>query len=385
MARFRDWSWLIPNCLLLFLSLFLLVKFIFILFFSTAYEPQFMFECTPCYLLSGVTNTQLLVLALVVMGSDLYLHLQASRRELLLSFIPTALLLSGIGTSIMTNPMGLSYIFHYILFGCLLSVVLIDYNYVLAGKPYPTGLRRKERSRRKVPATYGTPILSKKSDNPSQDIIQVPPASIGEFQAVSDAFLQRMEMLLENLEKKTERLEAIGTAIENGQQHLASQEKMFSDRILYNLETLEKIPPHTAHREHNAVAEYNKVESKGIQHPLIDHQTNDFVVIVKRGRIKELSSAFAELLGYQPRELLENNFFMLVSPRALEDARRFYIDRLKGTSLNSFRTSLLKKDQLELLVSLTVTPTIHNGETAEFIHIVVIQNDAVSAVPMSSN
>jgi len=318
------------------------------------------------------------------MVSNLFLHLQSGRRQLLLSFLPTALTLSGIGTSIMTNQIDLTYIPQYSIFGCLLLVVLIDYNLVLTGKNVPMGLGGKEQRKRKVPGVYGAPLVAKKSGVSPQDVMRVLPATSGEFQAVSDAFFLRMEAVLENLERKTQRLEALGHTIEDAQQHLFNQEKIFTDRILYNLETLEKIPPHAVRHERGVVAETKRDENKKIQHPFIDHQTNDFVVIVKRGRIKELSSAFAELLGYQPGELLESNFFMLVSPRNLEDARKFYDDRLKGATLNSFRTSLLKKNQQELLVSITVTPTIHNGETAKFLRIIVIQYDSFSAIPISN-
>jgi PAS domain S-box-containing protein len=385
MKNLRKQSWLFSNCLFIFFSLYLFVKFIFIFFFSASYDPKFMFDFTPCYLLSGVNNLQLLVLTLVVMVSDLFLHLQSARRQLLLSFIPTAIMLSGIGISIMTNQMDLAFAYHYAIFGCLLLVVLIDYNYVLTWEDYPTGLRKKEQRRRSVPEVSNTPLLSKKPRASPKDGLYVLPPTVREVQAVQDAFLQRMEAVLENLERKTEHLETLGQTIEEAQQQLFNQEKMFTDRILYNLETLEKIPAHGTRHEPSAVGEAKRDEHKKMQHLCIEDQANDFVVIVKRGRIKELSSAFAELLGYQPSELLENNFFALVSLRTLEDARRFYVDRLKGGSLNSFRTSLLNKEQQEVIVSVTVTPTIHEGETAEFLHIVVIQDDSVSTIPITSN
>jgi len=385
MKKLRNQSWLFPNCLFIFFSLYLFVKFIFIFFFSAAYEPRFMFEFTPCYLLSGVSNLQLLVLTLVVMVSDLYFHLQSGRRHLLLSFIPTAIMLSGIGTSIMTNQVDLTYIYHYAIFGCLLLVVLIDYNYVLSGEKYPVGLRKKEKSKSKAIESYGTPFLSKKSVVSSQDLTHVLPVSTSELREVTDGFLQKMEAVLETLERKTERIEALGHSIEEGQKNLIAHEKLFSDRILYNLETLEKIPSHDTNLERSVSAENKRYDNKKMQHPFIVDQTNDFVVIVKRGIIKEISSSFAEFLGYRPCELLEKNFFMFVSPRTLEDSRKFFVDRLKGASLNSFRTFLLGKEQQELLVNITVTPTIYNGDTAEFLYIFIILDNSLSAIPMSND
>jgi len=385
MTKLRNQAWLFSNCLFIFFSLYLFVKFIFILFFSAAYEPRFMFEFTPCYLLTGVTNIQLLVLTLVVMVSDLYLHLQSGRRRLLFSFIPTAIMLSGIGTSIMTNQMDLTYAYHYAIFGSLLLVVLIDYNYVLSGEKYPTGLRKKEQSKSKAIESYGTHFLSKKYDVSYQDLTHVLPATTSELKELTDGFLQKMEAVLERLERKTERIEALEHIIEDGQKNRIDHEKLFTDRILYNLETLEKIPPHDINLERSVSAENKRNDNKKMQHPSIVNQTNDFVVIVKRGRIKEISSSFAELLGYRQSELLEKNFFMFVSPRTLEDARKFYVDRLKGASLNSFRTSLLSRGQQELLVNITVTPTIYNGDTAEFLHIFIIQDNSLSMIPMSND
>jgi PAS domain S-box-containing protein len=380
MKNLRNQSWLFSNCLFIFLSLYLFMKFIFIFFFSAAYEPKFVFEFTPCYLLSGVSNLQLLVLTLVVMVSDLYLHLQSGRRRLLLSFIPTAIMLSGIGTSIMTNQMDLTYVYHYAIFVCLLLVVIIDYNYVLSGEKYPIGLRKKEPSRSKTIKSYGTPFLSKKYDVSYQGLTHVLPTTTSELKEVTDAFLQRMEVVLESLERKTQRIEALEHTIEDGQRNFNNHEKLFTDRILYNLETLEKIHSRSTNIEGSHSGENKRDDDKKIQHPSIDDQTNDFIVIVKRGRIKEISSSFAEFLGYHPGELLEKNFFMFVSPRTLEDSRKFYVDRLKGASLNSFQTSLLSKGQQELLVNITVTPTIYNGDTAEFLHIVVMQENSLSTI-----
>jgi PAS domain S-box-containing protein len=385
MKRLRNQSWLFPNCLFIFFSLYLFVKFIFILFFSAAYEPKVIFEFTPCYLLAGVNNIQLLVLTLVVMVSDLYLHLQSGRRQLLLSFIPTAIMLSGIGTSIMTNQMDLTYAYHYVIFGCLLLVVLIDYNFVLSGEKYPTRLRKKEQRKSKAIESYGTPFLSKKYDVSYQDLTHVLPATTSEFKEVTDGFLQKMEAVLESLERKTQRIEALDHTIEDGQRNFINHEKLFTDRILYNLETLEKIHSRSTNIERSVSAENKIYDNKKIQHPSIDDQTNDFVVIVKRGIIKEISSSFAEFLGYRPTELLEKNFFMFVSPRTLEDSRKFYVERLKGTSLNSFRTSLLSKGQQELLVNVTVTPTTHNGDTAEFLHIVVIPDNSLSTIQITND
>ena len=144
MNKFSRHSWLFPCCFFIFLSIVLTVKFIFIFFFGTAYEPEFIFDLTPLNLLSGLSNVQLLALSLTVMVLDMYLHLWSSKRNLLLSFLPTSLMLSGVGFTMMFSPIDLSYVFHYILFGLLLLVVLIDYQYVLKGVKTPAMLVKKK-------------------------------------------------------------------------------------------------------------------------------------------------------------------------------------------------------------------------------------------------
>ena len=124
----------------------------FIFFFRAAFEPKFIFELTPFYLLSGLSNVQLGLLSLMVILADMYLHLRSGKRNLLLSFLPTSVMLSSLGFTIMFSPMDIAYVYHYSLFGCLLLVVLIDYQYVLTGVETPTIIRKKEPVRNK---SYG--------------------------------------------------------------------------------------------------------------------------------------------------------------------------------------------------------------------------------------
>ena len=53
--------WYFPLCFFVFLVLFMFVKFIFIFFFRAGFEPRFMFDLTPYYLLTGVNNLHLLL------------------------------------------------------------------------------------------------------------------------------------------------------------------------------------------------------------------------------------------------------------------------------------------------------------------------------------
>lgn len=126
-----DIIWNIPFYFFVFLGLFISIKFIFIFFFRAAFEPQFIFDLTPFYVLSGVNSLQLLFLSLIVVGYDTYLHMQPTRKNILRSFIPTALMLCGLGLGITTKEISFSYLANYLLFGLLLFIIIVDHRRTL--------------------------------------------------------------------------------------------------------------------------------------------------------------------------------------------------------------------------------------------------------------
>ena len=134
----------IPLCFFIFLFLFIFLKFIFIFFFRAAFEPTVIFDLTPFYVLSGVTNLQLLFLSLVIVFYDTYLHIRATRKNLLYSFIPTSIMLSGLGLGIVTRGISTDIISYAVLFGLLLLVVLIDHRRTLL---HPETLATREKAK----------------------------------------------------------------------------------------------------------------------------------------------------------------------------------------------------------------------------------------------
>jgi PAS domain S-box-containing protein len=374
MKKLRSNSWLFPNCLFIFFSIYLLVKCVFIFFFRASYEPKFIFELTPFYLLSGVSNVQLVVLSLLVMLSDMYLHLRSGKRSLLFSFLPTSVMLSSVGFTIMFSPMDISYVIHYALFGCLLLVVLIDYQYVLKGVETPTMLRKKEpvamEITEKEPVAIRTKSLFVKNVKLSQQpVVPLVADSIAELKKVSDTILQKMQVMLEDLERKTIRIEKLENEFEEQRKNLVYSEKMFTDRDISSLESKEKIHFDEKNLEGNIPAEDKIILKEKIENHLIIDERNGIVAVVQRGIFKEISNSFADFLGYERTELLQKNFFVFIAPHGFEDARKYYLNRLKGVTANSFRTVLLTKAQTELLVEITVTPTIYKGDQAEFLSV----------------
>jgi PAS domain S-box-containing protein len=379
MKKLTSRSWLFPCCLFIFFSIYLLVKFVFIFFFRAAFEPKVIFELTPFYLLSGLSNVQLGLLSLMVILADMYLHLRSGKRNLLFSFLPTSVMLSSLGFTIMFSPMDIAYVYHYSLFGCLLIVVLIDYQYVLKGVETPTMLRKKEpvamKIMQKEPAAVRVKSLFVKNAKYNQHS-QVPlaPAITFELKEVTDTILQKMQTLLEDLERKSIRIEKLENDIEERRRNLENKEKMFTNRVIPSFESKEKIQVDEKNLVRNIPADDKIFMKEKMEDFLIIDDSNEYVAVVQRGIFKQISNSFADFLGYESTELLQKSFFVFIAPHGFEDARKYYLNRLKGVTSNSFRTVLLTKAHTELLVEITVAPTIYNGDSAEFLSVKEVKN-----------
>jgi PAS domain S-box-containing protein len=363
--------WLFTHSFFIFLSVYLIVKFICIFFLSAGYEPAFIFQLTPFYLLSGLSNVQLLALSLLLMVFDLSLHLWASKRHLLLSFLPTSLMIVGVGYTMMFSPLDRSYVFHYILFGCLMLVVLIDYQYLLKGvAPLAISLKKKSKKIRMMeeePSSRRTKSLFIKNVQVSQQPLSPLLAdSIVELKKVSDTILQKMQIISQDLDRKTLRIEQLEDKFEE-QKHILSNQKPIIELGSSSIKSKEK--DHISQKPSitSISTEEQIILKEKIKNHLIIDERNDTVAVIQRGVFKEISNSCAGFLGYKRTELLEKNFFVFIAPRGFEDARRYYLNRLKGITTNSFRTIVRTKAQNELNVEITVTPTIYKGDSAEFL------------------
>jgi PAS domain S-box-containing protein len=312
---------------------------------------------------------------------DMYLHLRSGKRQLLLSFLPTIAMTSSIGFSIMVSPMDLSYIIHFLLFGCLLLIVLIDYQYVLKGIEAPMVTRKK------VPISVSVfenePAIQRKSHLRAKNahLIRQPPLpntmeSTLELKKISDALLQKMQVMLIDLENNNVRIKKLEHDLDERQKNLDLHEKKFADQAISYLESLEKIP----FNEKTVVKTLPMKEKIYVNEPIQNHlvidEKNEIVAVVQRGIFKEVSNSFVDFLGYDRIELLQKNFFVFIAPQGFENARKYYLNRLKGVISNSFKTVLLSKTHRELFVEITVTPTIYNGDSAEFLSVSKVGSDS---------
>jgi PAS domain S-box-containing protein len=281
----------------------------------------------------------------------------------------------------MFNPMGLSYVFHYILFGCLLLVVLIDYQYVLKGVDAPRLFKKKETVAMKInepePSVSGAPSFFTKKVKPSQQ----PPRplqseNVADFQRISDAMVQKMQNVVNDLERKTERIERLENLLSQQKKHPTSIENIFPNKNAPSLDRSETVVPNEKNVVQNISTEEKIILKERIENHLIIDEMDHIVAVIQRGIFRDISNSFADFLGYERTELLQKNFFVFIAPRGFDDARKYYLNRLKGITTNSFRTVLLTKAQTELPVEITVAPTVYKGDSAEFLSITVIKDQS---------
>ncbi|HHH80156.1 MAG TPA: DUF4332 domain-containing protein [Thermoplasmatales archaeon] len=136
-------SWMFSFIFFVFLSSFVAAKAVFILFFQASFDPPFILQLTPLYLLPAVNNLQLFLFSLIVVVFDAYLHIKDTRRNLLYSLIPTLIMLSGVSSVIIMNEFSVEYTVHYLLFLFLLVILVVDHRRTLPAikekvKPMPS-------------------------------------------------------------------------------------------------------------------------------------------------------------------------------------------------------------------------------------------------------
>ena len=165
MAQHNIVIWNIPFYFFIFLGFFLTLKFVFIFFFRAAFEPRFIFELTPFYFLSGMNNLQLIFLSLIVVASDMYFHINLTKKNLYRSFIPTSCMLTGLGLGITTKAISINNLPQYLIFGLLLFILIIDHRRTLIfPETLPQeGLTKPQSFLQKIPL----PFLARSKPQPS--------------------------------------------------------------------------------------------------------------------------------------------------------------------------------------------------------------------------
>jgi PAS domain S-box-containing protein len=360
--------WLFPVGLFIFLSLFTVTKFIFIFFFSTAFEPLVLFDLTPLSFIPGLGSLQLLTLTMSVLLVDTFLHAKATRRSLMLSYLPTGFLCSGAGLTILVAPASSAYILHYVLFGCLLVVMIADQKHLLTLPDVEPELPRKHsfevEREGQLAAPARRPSRPETQTPVSMASPQVDGVMVDAFRASSELMVKNMEALNEFLNQRTQRMMEAEARLDERRDSLIKQQEALIDRLVsYNMkENRQSLPP-PLQREHPA--ELPRVEKNDFLETTVSDL--DWMVIVQRGIVKETSKSLLDSLGYSAAELLNTRFVSLLTPWGRDEARRHWHGNLTGDRATSYRTVLLTKDGREIPVTVSVKPTLYHGAYADFL------------------
>jgi PAS domain S-box-containing protein len=390
--------WNVPYFFFVFLSIFTMMKFIFIFFFRTAYEPPFLFELTPLHLLSGFDSAQLLVASLIILLIDTVLHRTPTRRHLLFSFLFTGVLLLGIGCSIAFNDMSSTLLIHYLLFGCLLLTLLIDHNHMLHSrdiipaeepimpqvapkvkvkqkrikKPKPAKISRHPASlvvrsitkpnigtllhlRKKSEKPVKSPILPK-IPQPASISVQKPPVSSSpsvENLTISQQQVQTVDQeqtqdMLDALKKKTEKLKKLEEEIEQRRKRLVNEERRFK-RELVSQTTDHCLPSDSkkADGSHHPGATVSSLPS--LRGNLLD-QIQASAALIQRGMIKQINDSFLQLLGYNTKDIIDRRLLNFIAPESFGAIKQHYLARLNGEESTTYEAVLLTKDNVKKTV-----------------------------------
>ncbi len=426
----------IPPCFpcyfFMFFTMFISVKFVFIFFFRAAYEPSFIFELTPFYILSGLNNLQLLVLSFIVIVFDTFLHVKITRRNLMYSFLPTAVMLCGLGLAIITREMTVSNLFHYLIFGCLLVVVLIDHKHFLEFsemlvstekesieteilkekpvivKPQPKVMKAStdhklsrssfsfinhlfllaEKAKKttgkitrkvKIKSIKQPKIASIKVENADKDNdksvdekVLIFKENFSKLEAKTRNRLQRAQDILNEFERRTKKLRHLEEEIEKRRKNLAEQERIFKDQLISSVGIKSSYNLSSMSKDKVVSDVHMDKESKEDQKVL--DGINDCAAIIQRGILKQVNNSFAELIGFDTEKLRNKSLFNFIAPEGLVDLEKYYLGRLKGSDKYTYETVFSTKDNSKIIVEVSIKPTTYNGKKAEIAIIKELKN-----------
>ena len=324
---------------------------------------------TPLHLLSGINSLQLIFLSLLVILFDTYLHVKATRRNLIYSYLPTILILAGLGLSMMLNEINTSYILHYVIFGFFLAILLIDHRRILTLPVSPKKEQDRSILEKKTPSFLETknvtPIYETSYKQPK--IITATTSKNFEVKDESAALIKNVQALFDQLQLKTKKLEVLENNIEERRKKLIEQENLFKDYLKSYVESTEKSVPLVKDSFRKTSDENQVILGEKIKDNLIIDNETDCVAIIQRGILKKINNCFANMLGYQPEELVNKSLFAFIASDGIDEVKKHYLRRLKDVSSGSYKTVFLKKDDSKLLVEVTVESVVYDGENAEII------------------
>lgn len=410
---FRDF----PLYFFIFITIFTAIKFIFIFFFRASYEPNILFELSPFHILSGFNNLQLLLISLIIVFINMYLHIYKTKKNMMYSFLFTGLLFSGIGLAIASREPGFDDIFHYIVFGCLLFIILIDHKQYLT-MPEIEEVPIKERIARPITKPRPNKINLKFIKNFTKKyIVNTPKAFIGKITGIFSKFrkpekeldksikIKDSKIKLDKINKDKGRIKVETSTIiprlkslkdldkidisDSNKIHTDIQEK--TDKIISMKKEIEKNkgiinrdekkPSKHIHPDFHSekTMEISNLQQMLYSKEVIlpkdmkeDYQKtfdeiSGYAAIIQSGLIKQVKNSFARFLGYEIYEIIDEKLTNFVTSESFYEIEKYYISKLKGNEPSGYNVTLLKKDKSKVNVRVNTKPIYIDGKNAEII------------------
>jgi PAS domain S-box-containing protein len=104
--------------------------------------------------------------------------------------------------------------------------------------------------------------------------------------------------------------------------------------------------------------------------------------IVQRGVLKQVNGSFAELLGYDIKEMVDKSLFDFVVPEGLSEIEKYYFNRLKGKDVSSYETIFLTSDDERMPVKINIKPVLYDGEKGD---IAIVKSLAAQSKKKTNN
>jgi PAS domain S-box-containing protein len=333
------------------------------------------------------------------------------------SFLFTGLLFSGIGLAIASRGPGFDDVFHYIVFGCLLFIILIDH------KQYLTMPEVEEAPiKEKIAETITKPSPNKINLNSIKNftikyIINTPKAFFARITGIFSKIRKPEKERVKPIKIKDSKIKL--DKITRDEERIKSETTTTMPRLL-SLKDLDKIDVSDSNKIHTDIQEktdriismkkevdktkafLNKDEKKPLKqiHPDFhkdktmeisnlqqmlyskevtlpknideDYQKtfdemSGYVAIIQSGLIKQVKNSFARFLGYEIYEIIDEKLTNFVTPESFYEIERYYISKLKGNEPSSYKVTLLKKDKSKVNVRVNTKPIYIDGKNAEII------------------
>jgi len=378
MGQNNHFIWYLPYYFLMFFSIYLGLKFVFIFFFMTAYVPLFIFDFTPFFILNGVEYTHLLFLAFTTVFIDMYLHVVISKKHSLYSLILTSILICGMGVRIATVPLSMTFIIQYIIFSLLLLILVIDHRLYLimpheftkisgsvqenikplplpafsTTKPIPTQVKNNSiikptlSSFKQLIHTLNLSLhqlLKFRSAQPTTELNASIPHLENSVSKIPHLFKHPIEAESDKI-KSTQQL--LGT-IENYESHFNNLDKSIENTKLSNIKKTDfsdQIPRTVSFNESLDEDKYSKV-LKNI---------NESAVVISRGVVKAVNHSFTDMIGRPITDILDHNFIEFVAPEGFQKYKSHYLQKLGGESSTSFPIVLQSKKMDKIFLNASV-------------------------------